>query len=169
MKSSRAASIDPPSGSSIVWPGAAGNGDPAESPGHACSGTARYETKPIQHSPHLTCQELDLPFTCLGKENYLASNKKSAVPHFQRRRGNRAVLKGGSQSRPRMRNLKAAVAVFVAHYHYCKIHSAIDVTPAMESGWALRRRAVLQQGRRRPPEEPARSGLCRRPRRSPRS
>ena len=34
----------------------------------------------------------------------------------------------------KLRNLKAAVAVFVAHYNYCRIHSAIDVTPAMESG-----------------------------------
>ena len=42
----------------------------------------------------------------------------------------------------KLRNLKAAVAVFVAHYNFCKIHSAIDVTPAMESGltgrlWSL--------------------------------
>lgn len=34
----------------------------------------------------------------------------------------------------KLRNLKAAVAVYVAHYNYSRIHSAIQVTPAMEAG-----------------------------------
>jgi hypothetical protein len=39
-------------------------------------------------------------------------------------------------------NLKVALALFFAWYNYCKIHSPIRVTPAMESGltdhvWSL--------------------------------
>lgn len=40
-------------------------------------------------------------------------------------------------------NLKAALALFFAWYNYCKVHSSIRMTPAMESGltdhiWSLR-------------------------------
>lgn len=40
-------------------------------------------------------------------------------------------------------NLKAAFAFFFAHYNFCRVHSSIRVTPAMESGltnhiWSLR-------------------------------
>ena len=40
-------------------------------------------------------------------------------------------------------NLKAAVAVFVAWYNFCREHQSLRVTPAMEAGltdhvWTLR-------------------------------
>jgi transposase-like protein/IS1 family transposase len=42
-----------------------------------------------------------------------------------------------------LRNLKAAVAVFVAWYNFCRVHQTLRVTPAMEAGitdrvWTLR-------------------------------
>lgn len=42
----------------------------------------------------------------------------------------------------KLRNLKAAVALFFAHYNLCRIHSSIRVTPAMAAGvsdhvWSL--------------------------------
>jgi hypothetical protein len=40
-------------------------------------------------------------------------------------------------------NLKAACALHFAHYNFCRIHSSLRVTPAMEAGitdhvWTLR-------------------------------
>ncbi len=42
----------------------------------------------------------------------------------------------------KLRNLKAAVALFFAHYNYCRIQGSIRVTPAMAAGisahvWSL--------------------------------
>ena len=42
----------------------------------------------------------------------------------------------------KMENLEAAVALHFAHYNFCRIHSTIRVTPAMEAGvtnrlWSL--------------------------------
>lgn len=34
----------------------------------------------------------------------------------------------------RLKNLKAAVALHFAYYNFCRIHSTLDVTPAMEAG-----------------------------------
>lgn len=34
----------------------------------------------------------------------------------------------------KLTNLKAAVAVFVAWYNFCRVHSTLRVTPAMEAG-----------------------------------
>jgi len=31
-------------------------------------------------------------------------------------------------------NLKAAVALYFAHYNFCRIHGTLRVTPAMEAG-----------------------------------
>lgn len=31
-------------------------------------------------------------------------------------------------------NLKAAVALFFAHYNFCRVHRSLRVTPAMEAG-----------------------------------
>lgn len=36
----------------------------------------------------------------------------------------------------RLRHLKAAVALHFCHYNFCRVHSSIDVTPAMEAGIA---------------------------------
>jgi hypothetical protein len=33
----------------------------------------------------------------------------------------------------KLRNLRAAVALFFAHYNFCRIHGSIRVTPAMAS------------------------------------
>ena len=33
----------------------------------------------------------------------------------------------------RLKNLKAAVALHFAYYNFCRIHSTLDVTPAMEA------------------------------------
>jgi transposase InsO family protein len=43
----------------------------------------------------------------------------------------------------KLSNLKAAVAVFVAWYNFCRVHQTLRVTPAMEAGitdhvWTLR-------------------------------
>lgn len=34
----------------------------------------------------------------------------------------------------KLANLKAAVAVFVAWYNFCRVHQTLRVTPAMEAG-----------------------------------
>ena len=34
----------------------------------------------------------------------------------------------------KLANLKAAVAVFVVWYNFCRIHQTLRVTPAMEAG-----------------------------------
>jgi hypothetical protein len=34
----------------------------------------------------------------------------------------------------KLANLKATVALFVAHYNLCRVHLSLRVTPAMESG-----------------------------------
>lgn len=36
----------------------------------------------------------------------------------------------------KLANLKAAVALYFAHYNFCRVHSALRVTPAMEAGVA---------------------------------
>jgi hypothetical protein len=33
-------------------------------------------------------------------------------------------------------NLKAALALYVAHYNFCRVHQTLRVTPAMEAGIA---------------------------------
>jgi hypothetical protein len=43
----------------------------------------------------------------------------------------------------KLANLKAAVAVFVAWYNFCRVHQTLRVTPAMEAGltdhvWTVR-------------------------------
>jgi hypothetical protein len=43
----------------------------------------------------------------------------------------------------KLENLKAAVAVHFAYYNFCRVHSSLRVTPAMESGitdrvWSVR-------------------------------
>lgn len=43
----------------------------------------------------------------------------------------------------KLANPKAAVAVFVAWYNFCRVHQTLRVTPAMEAGltdhiWAIR-------------------------------
>jgi hypothetical protein len=35
----------------------------------------------------------------------------------------------------KLSNLKAAVAVFVAWYNFCRVHQTLRVTPAMEAGF----------------------------------
>ena len=40
------------------------------------------------------------------------------------------------------KHLKAAIALFVTYYNFCKVHQSLRVTPAMESGltdhiWSL--------------------------------
>ena len=35
-------------------------------------------------------------------------------------------------------NLRPAVAVFMASYHFCRVHQTLRVTPAMEAGIADR-------------------------------
>ena len=34
----------------------------------------------------------------------------------------------------KLRNLKAAVALFFAHYNFCRIHGSLRITPAMAAG-----------------------------------
>jgi hypothetical protein len=34
----------------------------------------------------------------------------------------------------KLENLKAAVAVFMAWYNFCRVHQTLRVTPAMEAG-----------------------------------
>ena len=34
----------------------------------------------------------------------------------------------------KLENLKAAVALYFAHYNFCRIHGTLRVTPAMEAG-----------------------------------
>lgn len=46
-------------------------------------------------------------------------------------------------SHAHLKNLKAAVAVFVAWYNFCRVHQTLRVTPAMEAGltdhvWSIR-------------------------------
>ena len=49
----------------------------------------------------------------------------------------------------KLANLKAAVAVFVAWYNFCRVHSTLRVTPAMEAGltdhvWSVRELIAVQ-------------------------
>ena len=42
----------------------------------------------------------------------------------------------------RLRNLQAAIGLFVAHFNFCRVHETLRVTPAMEAGltdhvWSL--------------------------------
>ncbi len=42
----------------------------------------------------------------------------------------------------KLRNLKAAVALYFAHYNFCRIHGSLRITPAMAVGvsdrvWSL--------------------------------
>lgn len=34
----------------------------------------------------------------------------------------------------KLENLKAMVAVYICYYNFCRIHSSLRVTPAMEAG-----------------------------------
>ena len=34
----------------------------------------------------------------------------------------------------KLENLKAAVQLWASHFNFCRIHRALDVTPAMEAG-----------------------------------
>ena len=34
----------------------------------------------------------------------------------------------------RLRNLKAAIALHIAHYNFCRVHETLRVTPAMAAG-----------------------------------
>jgi hypothetical protein len=50
----------------------------------------------------------------------------------------------------RLANLKAAVALHFAHYNFCRVHSSLRITPAMEAGltnhvWSIRE--LLNQGK----------------------
>jgi hypothetical protein len=36
----------------------------------------------------------------------------------------------------RLRNLEAAVALYVAYYNFCRVHETLRVTPAMQAGLA---------------------------------
>jgi transposase-like protein/IS1 family transposase len=51
------------------------------------------------------------------------------------------------------RNHKAAIALFIAHYNFCRMHSAVRMTPAMAAGiarqpWTLRDLIVAANGER---------------------
>ena len=34
----------------------------------------------------------------------------------------------------KLRNLKAAIALYLAHYNFCRLHGSLDMTPAMALG-----------------------------------
>jgi hypothetical protein len=36
----------------------------------------------------------------------------------------------------KLRNLKAAVALYIAWYNFCRVHQTLRVTPAMQAGLA---------------------------------
>ncbi len=40
-----------------------------------------------------------------------------------------------NESRKKLLNLKATVAVFFAWYNFCRVHQTLRMTPAMEAGW----------------------------------
>ena len=90
------------------------------------TGRERYSPSRITGTTTSTIQgNPDAEFVCTSHVERQNLTMRMCMRRFTR------LTNGFSK---RLKNLRAAVALHFAHYNFCRIHSTIEVTPAMEAG-----------------------------------
>lgn len=86
-------------------------------------------------------KQLQMPVKCMERNVIFGQRKNQSIStsHVERlnlsvRMFNRRFTRKTIGYSKKLENLKHSVALFVAHYNFCRIHSTIKMTPAMGAG-----------------------------------
>lgn len=96
-------------------------------------GDEKESTGPAWYGPAQVVAAMPVPITGRPDMRYVSTSyieRQNLTMRMQMRRFTRLT----NAYSKKLANLKAAVALYFAHYNFCRVHSTLKVTPAMEAG-----------------------------------
>jgi len=96
-------------------------------------GDERANSGPAWYGPAKVVAAMPVPITGRPDMRYVSTSyieRQNLTMRMQMRRFTRLT----NAYSKKLANLKAAVALYFAHYNFCRVHSTLKVTPAMEAG-----------------------------------